>query len=782
MESSPAEEISRITAFLKEIVASPGYRGQVTHIADIPPRVAEFLDTSAPIAPPVADALKAIGIDKLYSHQAEAIDLVRRGENVAIVTSTASGKTLCYNIPVIESLLADPSSTALYMFPTKALAQDQLRGMGDLALRLPGQEKTVRPGTYDGDTPQYARRKLRQDANVIMTNPDMLNQGILPYHSRWSRFFSNLKYVVIDEMHTYRGIFGSNVANVIRRLRRVLKHYGADPVFILCSATIANPGELAENLIGGQVKVISRDGSPSGPKRFVLWNPPYLDNHKIERKSSNVESHELMVKLVESGIQTITFTKARVVAELILRYVRDALARRNPHLVDRISAYRAGYLPEERRQIEKALFSGRLLGVASTNALELGIDVGSLDASVIVGFPGTIASTWQQAGRAGRKTDEALVVFVAYNDPIDQYLIRHPSYFFGQTPENAVIGPENPYILAGHLSCAAFELPLTAEDEAYFGELMGPILGILEDVEKVKTIGDSTYWATTEFPAAGVNLRTISDDTFTIVDFTQKERVLGVVDSISAPELVYPEGIYLHDGQTYIVRELDLDGKVAYVERKEVDYYTQPILDSSIRVTAGRRSRTWNDSMHVFYGDATVSWTTTAFKKIRFYSMDSIGYGNLDLPTQHLETVSVWMYPDKRVAALVKRGGKNLVEGLVGVKNVLINILPLYVMCDRQDIGGLVESSNTGKPAIFLYDRFKGGLGFSEKAFDLLPDILEGALRVIEDCKCDSGCPSCVGLPVLRPPQHQDPDRGHGYPIPDKETARLILRRILERD
>ena len=781
MESSPKHEETRITRFLKEIVASAGYRGQIVHISDIPPREAEFRDTTSPMGAPLRRALSSLGVDRLYSHQAHAIDHIREGRNVAVVTSTASGKTLCYNIPVLETLLDDPGSTALYMFPTKALAQDQLRALGDLVMLLPGQDGPIRPGTYDGDTPQYARRKLRQEANVIMTNPDMLNQGIMPYHSRWSRFFANLKYVVIDEMHTYRGIFGSNVANVLRRLRRILRHYGADPVFILCSATIANPGELAENLIGEAVDVVSSDGSPSGPKRFVLWNPPFLDDHKIERKSSNVEAHEIMVKLVESNVQTITFTKARVVAELILRYVREALARRNPHLVDKISAYRAGYLPEERREIEKALFSGRLLGVASTNALELGIDVGSLDASIIVGFPGTIASTWQQAGRAGRKTDESLVVFVAYNDPIDQYLMRSPGYFFGQTPENAVIGPENPYILAGHLSCAAFELPLTEDDRAYFGDLMDPILGILEDVQKVKTIEGSTYWATTEFPAAGLNLRTISDDTFTIVEATDLEKVIGVVDSISAPELVYPEGIYLHDGRTYIVRRLDLEGKIAFVERAEVDYYTQPIIDSSIRVMEEKKSGSLN-GLKFFYGDATVSWTTTAFKKIRFYSMDSIGYGTLDLPTQHLETVSFYMYPEPDVVSLVKRRGKNLVEGLVGVKNVLINILPLFVMCDRQDIGGLVESSNTGKPAIFLYDRFKGGLGFSEKAYGLLPDILRAALGVIDDCPCEGGCPSCVGLPVLRPPQHQDPDSGHGYPIPDKETARLILKEILERD
>ncbi|MGD9142144.1 MAG: DUF1998 domain-containing protein, partial [bacterium] len=330
-------------------------------------------------------------------------------------------------------------------------------------------------------------------------------------------------------------------------------------------------------------------------------------------------------------------------------------------------------------------------------------------------------------------------------------------------------------------NCAAFELPLTEDDEIYFGGLLGTILGVLEDVKKVKTIDGSTYWATTEFPAAGVNLRTISDDTFTIVEATDTEKVIGVVDSISAPELVYPEGIYLHDGRTYIVRRLDLEGKVAYVERAEVDYYTQPIIDSSIRVIKENKSGS-SSGLRFFYGDATVSWTTTAFKKIKFYSMDSIGYGTLDLPTQHLETVSVYMYPEPEVVGVVKRRGKNLVEGLVGVKNVLINILPLFVMCDRQDIGGLVESSNTGKPAIFLYDRFKGGLGFSEKAYGLLPDILGAALGVIDDCPCEGGCPSCVGLPVFRPPQHQDPDGGHGYPIPDKETARLILKEILERD
>jgi len=778
MDSAGGGGSSRISKFLEGVISSQGYRGQILHVEEIAPREPIFMTPRTPLSSTVKAALASVGITSLYSHQATAVDHISSGKNVAIVTSTASGKTICYNIPVLEALLADREATALFIFPTKALAQDQLRTLGSFCLSEEALKGLLRAGTYDGDTPAETRRKLRHEANVILTNPDMLHQGILPYHSRWSRFFSNLRYVVVDEMHTYRGIFGSNVANVLRRLKRVVRHYGNEPVFILCSATIDNPKELAEGLIGGACEVVSEDGSPRGPKMFVLWNPALLDAHRMERKSSNVEAHELMVGLIESGIQTITFTKARVVAELILRYVRESLSRRNPQLINKVSAYRAGYLPEERRRIEKALFSGELLGVASTNALELGIDVGSLDASLIVGFPGTIASTWQQAGRAGRKTDESLVVFVAYNDPIDQYLIRHPSYFFGQTPENAVIDPANPYILAGHLSAAAFELPLSQEDEEIFGTLTRPVVSVLEEVKKVKTIDGRAYWATTEFPAASVGLRTISDNTFTIVDRTEGERVIGNVDAISAPELVYPDGVYIHDGATYLVRELDLRGKVAYVERKEVDYYTQPILDSSIRAGSARKESNLR-SLRVFYGGATVSWMTTAFKKIKFYSLDSIGYGMLNLPAQHLETVSVWMYPDDEATADLKARGKNPVEGLVGLKNVMINILPLFVMCDRQDMGGIVESSNTGRPTIFLYDRFKGGLGFSEKAYGLLPEVLRGALEMIEECPCAEGCPSCVGLPILRPAQHQDPDPGHGYPIPDKETAKILLRGIL---
>ncbi len=416
-----------------------------------------------------------------------------------------------------------------------------------------------------------------------MSNPDMLHQGILPYHSRWGSFFSDLKYVVVDEIHSYRGVFGSNVANVLRRLNRICRHYGSEPTYVMCSATIANPQELAGRLIGLPVELVECDGSPKGSKRFALWNPPFIDSAKMERRSSNEEAHDLLVALLRQGVQTIAFARTRVVAELLYRYTAETLEKYNPLLADSIRPYRAGYLPEERREIERRLFSGELLGVTSTNALELGIDVGSLDASVIVSYPGTIASLWQQAGRAGRGADGSLVVLVAYNDPLDQYLMQTPEFIFGRSPEHAVIDPENPYILAGHLRCAAFELPVREEEAEIFGEHTSAIAQILGDLGQMKQIDRAWYWSSTDYPAAQMSLRCASDGTYSIMDSKNQNRVLGTVDAISAPETVYPGGVYLHEGDTYLVRGLDLEARAAYVERQEVDYYTQAILDSSIR-------------------------------------------------------------------------------------------------------------------------------------------------------------------------------------------------------
>jgi len=769
-----------ITEFLKKLTLDRDYDGQIAHVETVPAREAQYGDLAKPISGVLAAALAETGVERLYSHQVDAIDAIRSGENVVVVTGTASGKTLCYDIPVIERLIEEPDAKALFLYPTKALAQDQLKGLLRLAELDPELMELIRTGTYDGDTSRHTRRKLRDEANIILSNPDMLHAGILPYHPKWNRFFKDLRYVVIDEIHTYRGIFGSNVGNVIRRLRRVCEHYGSSPQFICSSATIANPKELAESMTGLPVRVVDNDGSPRGKKYFVFWNPPFLDIAQMERRSTNVEGHTLMAKLIADGFQTIAFGRARVVAELIYRYAKDTLRRMRPEYAEKIKPYRGGYLPTERREIERKLFSGELMGVASTNALELGIDVGSLDAAVIVGFPGTIASTWQQAGRAGRASDESVAFLVGYNDPIDQYLMRHGEYFFEQNPENAVIDPENRYILSKHLRAAAFELPLRDADAELFGELTGPITEILEDLGELSDVEGRRYWSSTEHPARQAGLRTISDDTFTIVDAANDNMVIGAVDAISAPELVYPEAVYLHEGETYFVRELDTEQKVAYVEKREVDYYTQPVLESSIRIVGARREREWAGN-RVFFGDATVTWLTSAFKKIKFYQLDSIGWCNLDLAPQHLQTGALWFIPDKDVMDEVRAAGLNPVEGLVGIRNIAISVLPLFSMCDRRDIGGIVDSSNTGLPTMFIYDRFEGGLGFAERGFNRIDELLRGSLELVSECSCEDGCPSCVGLPILRPAIHQDPDTGGAWPIPDKESARLLLTKLLAR-
>jgi DEAD/DEAH box helicase domain-containing protein len=769
------------TAFLESLKADRAYRDQIVREEAIPPRAAHFGELSRPLPAAIAHALAAQGIEQLYSHQVEAVEAVRAGRDVVVVTGTASGKTLCYNLPVLETLLAEPDARAFYLFPTKALAQDQLRGLRRLGDQDEALAALLRCGTYDGDTPPTTRRQLRREANIVLTNPDMLHAGILPYHSRWASYFLNLKYIVVDEIHTYRGIFGSHVANVLRRLNRICAHYGSSPQYICSSATIANPVELAEGLTSRRMTLVDEDGAPRGPKHFVFWNPPYLDPAGMSRRSSNDEAHDLMVSLMRQGVQTIAFTKARIVAELLYRYCRESLERLDPRLAHAVRPYRAGYLPEDRREIERLLFSGKLLGVTSTNALELGIDVGSLDASLIVGYPGTIASAWQQAGRAGRGADESLVILIAYHDPIDQYLMRHPEYFFGRSPEHAIIDPENPYLLSGHLRCAAFELPLTPADAEHFGPLLPQIAEILQEIGQVQQIDNTWYWANTDYPAAQVSLRTISDDTFTIVDTTRDNRVIGQVDAISAPELVFPEAVYLHDGQTYLVRELDLNGKVAYIESADVDYYTNAVLESHLRVKEQTAQKAWRDSA-VCYGEVTVSWATVGFKKIKFYTLDSIGYGRVDLPGQSLETNGAWLTPGASALDLVRDQGRKPIEGLCGIRNVIIHVLPLFAMCDRADIGGIVDSSNTGSPSVFLYDRYSGGLGFAEKGYQLMEQMLEACLALIQECECEDGCPSCVGLPLLRPPIHIDPDVMGGMAIPDKEAALIILHALLGRE
>jgi len=758
--------------FIQDLSSDPKYRGQIVHVRRIDARDAQYAEPESPIDEAIRTVLRDQGIERFYTHQVAAMDAIASGKNVVIVTGTASGKTLCYNLPVISTLLNDPRATALYMFPTKALTQDQYGKLLRWAERETFRD-VLRPGVYDGDTPSHARARIRNKANIVLTNPDMLHVGILPYHGKWHAFLRNLRYVVIDELHTYRGIFGSHVAGVLRRLLRMCEHYGSTPQVVTCSATIANPVELARKLTGREMTLIDNDGSPRGTKYFALWNPPFVTAGDVSRRSANVEAVDLLTDLVRVGAQTIVFAKARVVVELVYKYATEALASEGD-LARRIRPYRGGYLPNERREIEKQLFSGELLAVTATNALELGIDVGALDAAVLIGFPGTICSTWQQAGRAGRTRDDSLVILVAYNEPVDQYIMRHPEFVFGSPHEHGIIDPTNPHILEGQISCACFEKPITGTDERYFGPLGPKVAEILAADGQVQAIDEQYYWSTTELPHRRVNLRTISEDTYTITDATRKGEVIGNVDSISAPELVYPGAIYLHEGESYLVRSLDTDAKIARVEPGEADYYTQPVLASSARLGRGEEQKKYLDGA-LYFGPADVTWQTTAFRKIKYYTMELVGQDALDLPAQTLSTTAMWWTPGEEMLSEVEAGGYNPIEALMGVRNLMLAGLGSLAMCDRRDIGGMVDSSNLGRPTVIIYDRYMDGLGFAQRGYELIDEWLEIAAQMVRECPCDGGCPSCVGLPNLRPAIHHDPDLGAGYPVPNKNATILLL-------
>jgi len=768
-----------VRRFLNHLASERHWRDQIVHVEELPARTAQFASPTQPLAEPIRGALGKLGIHELYTHQARAVDLARAGTDIVVVTGTASGKTLCYNLPVFERLLAEPEACALYLFPTKALAQDQLRGAVRMLSAL-GREGQVAAGTYDGDTPADTRRKLRDGGQLIFTNPDMLHAGILPNHSRWARFFERLRYVVIDEIHTYRGVFGSHVADVLRRLDRICRHYDARPQYLCSSATIANPVELAEGLARRSVQLVDNDGAPRGPKCFALWNPPFIDEDQVERRSPLSEAQHLMTRLVDDTVQTISFVRTRAMAELLYRFVHEELSHRSASRARRVRAYRGGYLPEERREIERQLFSGELLGVVSTNALELGIDIGSLEACLLVGYPGTVASTWQQAGRAGRGSEPALVVLVAQNTPVDQYLMHHADYFFGRSPEHAIIDPDNPHIAIGHLRCAAHELPISATEAAnLFGEYTPAMLDLLTEERHLKRIGSAWHYAQSTYPAGQLALRNIDETTYTISAETDEgPRTIGTLDEISAFTQAHTHAIYLHDGETYFVDRLDTDRKVVHVRREGLDYFTTAMSESDIRLDAAEREDRWRAST-IGFGDVTVSLTVTMFKKIKFGSRDSIGYENLDLPTRLLETVALWIVPPASSLELCRQWGRLPSAGLKGIVNVLVEVVSLFVMGDPNDIGGVVNSSNLGRPAMFIYDRYPGGIGFAQKAYEWVEQIMTAALDLISECPCRDGCPSCVGAALPLGAKEGPHDREI---VPDKDAALILLHDLLGRE
>ncbi len=806
-----------IGRFLQQIKGHAQYAQQLVHVAEIPARPGRFAELRSPLCEPLECALRQSGIERLYTHQVAAMEAVRAGQDIVIVTGTASGKTLCYHLPVLETSVSDEHCRSLYLFPTKALAQDQFKGILQLTSAEPRLKQAIRAGVYDGDTPPAQRKRIKSEANLVLSNPDMLHASILPYHPKWARFFSQLRYVILDEVHTYRGILGANVACVLRRLARICQHYGARPLFMAASATIANPGELTSKLIGREVQIINDDGSPRGRKYFALWNPSSPGDDPLARRSATDDAVWLFGEALQAGGQCLVFTRTRQAAELVHRYTQDELReRRRDDLAESVRAYRGGYLPEERRQIERDLFQGHLRGVASTNALELGIDVGSLDVTLLVNYPGTIASTWQQAGRSGRRQHESLSVLLAGNDPVDQYLLRHPQYFFAQSPERAVVDPENPYVLTNHLQAAAFELPLSEVDVATFGELAPTITHVLAETQSLSPIDGRYYWSGGNNPAAGVSLRHMSQDTFSIVllrdaaepriphrlprrpqhrlarrhaenqiveaprdQLAQHAEVIANVDAISAPELIYPQAVYLHNGESYFVRSLDLEGKVAYVERHEMDYYTQAILESHVTVTERHAHSDALATAMLEYVDVDVRWQTVAFKKIKFSTRENVGFGTVDIPAQTLPTTAFVLSPHESLRDEIKAEGMRPSEALCGIRNLAVVALPVVAMCDSRDISGVVDTKNFGVSCMILYDRYPGGLGYAERGYDAISELLTICLDMVQHCACAEGCPSCVGLPNLRPAIHSDPDLTRGYPIPDKQAAQALLERLL---
>ena len=802
-----------VDRFLARVRANENYGGQIRHLETLPARDGHFAEPDGDLPVLLQQLLRDRGIDRLYSHQAASLDVARSGHDLVVVTGTASGKTLCYNLPILECCLQNARARALYLFPTKALAQDQQRGLLELLGTPSDGHKTLgaepalgksaddvagrlRPGVYDGDTSVAVRRRIKSEANLVLSNPDMLHASILPYHPKWGRFFSELRYVVLDEVHMYRGILGAHVASVLRRLQRVCEHYGSQPIFIAASATIANPGELTSRLVGRDVTVVDNDGSPRGRKHFALWDATPAGAPQLEHRSASDDAVWLMAEAMQADAQALAFTRTRQAAELVNRYVQQHFADMGSPLRGKMRAYRGGYLPNERRQIERELSDGELRGVAATNALELGVDIGSLDVALLVQYPGTIASAWQQAGRSGRRAEDSLAILLAGHDPVDQYLLRHPDYFFSQSPEHAVVDPENPYVLARHLEAAAFELPLDDEDVPRFGSQAPQIADVLDQDDVLAKLDGQYYFTGGQNPANGISLRHMSDNTVSIVLCTGDTRplpsrygsrrnqqigneVIANVDLISAPELVYPEAVYLHNAQSYFVRELDLEGKVAYVERREMSYYTQAILESSVKINETRDVRQTALPMELSFGDVDVSWKTVAFKKIKFETRENIGFGSVDIPAQNLPTTALWVVPDTDARQLMKRRGHRLSEGLSGLRNLAVVALPMVAMCDSRDVSGVVDSKNLGRSAMILYDRYPGGLGYCEKGYQHIDHLLALCQEMVQDCECEDGCPSCVGLPNLRPAIHSDPDLARGYPIPDKAATLCLLEILL---
>jgi DEAD/DEAH box helicase domain-containing protein len=724
------------------LLASPDFAPLIAAHRVIEPRPPRHAPWPEGLDPRLVDALRSRGIEAPFTHQAAAYEAASAGRNVVVVTPTASGKTLCYNLPVLDAVARDEAARALYLFPTKALAADQLVELRALAGAA---NLGLKTHTYDGDTPANIRSVVRAAGQVVITNPDMLHSAILPHHTKWFKLFENLRFVVIDELHTYRGLFGSHVANVVRRLRRICRHYGADPVFICASATIANPAELAEGVLEAPVELVDDNGAPSGRRHVLVINPPVANEQLGIRGSALLTGQRLAERLIRGGVQTIAFARSRTAVEVLTSYLRETFepSPGHPHT---IRGYRGGYLPNERHEIEAGLRDGRVRGVVATNALELGIDIGSLDAAISVGYPGTIASTWQQMGRAGRRTGTSLSALVCSSSPVDQFLAAHPDYLFDSSPEHGLVNPDNLYVLLNHLRASTFELPVPAEER--FGLPETPMLldVLAEDGWIRRADDDRYYWSHENFPASDFSLRTGAPENVVIVDTTgDRHRVLGEVDLFAAPLLIHPKAIYIHQGVQYHVDRLDWEERKAFVTRTDVDYYTDADLGITLKVLevfdeadpppAGLRQR----------GEVMVAWKVTMFKKLKYHTHENVGWGSISLPETEMHTTATWLVPP---AELVNRYDRDALDGaLIGLARLARTTAALLLMSDPRDLGVLaqVQAPFTGRPTLYLYDAVPGGVGLTERLFGMVDDLLRAARDAVETCPCADGCPACVG-------------------------------------
>lgn len=729
-----------LAKILENLKQDERFRANIEHWKVIPPREAATVPFPDDLDPRIRGALAGRGIPSLYTHQETSFRHAREGKHIVAVTPTASGKSMCYHLPVLQTLTENPEARALYLFPTKALAQDQKSELHELIDEM---GLSIKSDTYDGDTPAQIRQTIRKAGNIVITNPDMLHSAILPHHTKWVSFFEHLKYIVIDELHTYRGVFGSHVANVIRRLKRICAFYGSSPQFICTSATIANPRELAEQLTEENVVLVDNNGAPAGKKHFIFYNPPVVNKQLNIRRSSTLEARDITELFLTNGIQTILFARSRVRVEILLKYLQELIKRKLGEKT--IQGYRGGYLPSQRRAIEKGLRQGDIIGVVSTNALELGVDIGQLQVCVITGYPGSVASTWQQAGRAGRRQGESVVVLVGSSTPLDQYVIQHPEYFFERSPESARINPDNLIILVDHIKCAAYELPFSKGDRFGRAEIM-EILEFLTEEQILHHAKGKWFWMNDSFPAHNISLRSASQENVVIIDISERgnERVIGEMDRFSSMTLLHDEAIYLHQGTQYQVEKLDYEEKKAYVREVQVDYYTDANLAVQLRVLEEDQTRRVAETEFA-YGEVTVNAMATIFKKIKFETHENIGSGPIHLPEEELHTNAAWLSFSEQVLDVV---GKSEVErGLVGLAHVLQHVAPLFVMCDRMDLHVIRQRKaiHSGAPTIFLYDRYPGGIGLSEQVYKEMDTILARAEELILSCPCESGCPSCVG-------------------------------------